>query len=93
MITSILIWIVLGLLAGSLARLIIPGDQNYSLPVTILLGIVGAVVGGWISRLIFKGDGGAGAGSISISSVIVAALGAILVVWIYGLVMRASRKV
>ncbi len=45
---SILGWIILGLLAGWLARIIMPGRQSGGLIVTTIIGIVGAAIGGWI---------------------------------------------
>ncbi|RFA17055.1 transglycosylase [Subtercola boreus] len=48
--------IVVGLIAGALARLIIPGKQNLSIPLTILLGIIGSFVGGFLGFLIFQHD-------------------------------------
>ena len=47
---GILSWIVLGLVAGALAKLIMPGNDPGGIIVTMLLGIVGAVVGGWLGR-------------------------------------------
>ena len=43
-------WIILGLVAGLLARIIVPGCQKGGWVLTLALGIVGAVVGGWIAR-------------------------------------------
>jgi uncharacterized membrane protein YeaQ/YmgE (transglycosylase-associated protein family) len=48
--------IVIGIIAGALARLIVPGRQNISIPMTILLGIVGSFVGGFLGFLIFQHD-------------------------------------
>ena len=45
---GILSWIVLGLIAGVLAKLLLPGDDPGGLIITVLLGIGGAFVGGWI---------------------------------------------
>lgn len=45
---GILSWIVLGLIAGVLAKFLLPGDDPGGLIITILLGIAGAFVGGWI---------------------------------------------
>ncbi len=91
MITSLIAWIVLGALAGFLARAIMPGAQNYSLVVTIVLGIVGALVGGFLANVLGLGDAGATDGAINLWSILTAALGAILVVFIYGKVAGASR--
>jgi uncharacterized membrane protein YeaQ/YmgE (transglycosylase-associated protein family) len=51
-----LAWIIVGLVAGGLARLIIPGRQPMGLFMTMLLGLIGSVVGGFVSSLIFGYD-------------------------------------
>lgn len=48
--------IVVGLIAGALARLIVPGKQDMSIPMTILLGVIGSFVGGFLGYLIFHKD-------------------------------------
>ena len=48
--------IVIGLIAGALARLVVPGRQNMSIPMTIVLGIVGSFVGGFLGYLLFRKD-------------------------------------
>lgn len=45
-------WIILGLLAGAIAKLIMPGDDKGGCFMTMLLGIVGAIVGGWIGTML-----------------------------------------
>ncbi|MEO5833867.1 MAG: GlsB/YeaQ/YmgE family stress response membrane protein [Nakamurella sp.] len=52
--------IVIGLIAGALARLVVPGKQDISIPMTILLGIIGSFVGGFLGYLIFHKDGSDG---------------------------------
>jgi uncharacterized membrane protein YeaQ/YmgE (transglycosylase-associated protein family) len=52
---GILGWIVLGLVVGALAKLIMPGRDPGGFIVTILIGIVGAIVGGFIGKAIFGG--------------------------------------
>lgn len=47
---GILGWIVFGLIVGALAKLVMPGRDGGGIIVTMLLGIVGAVVGGWVGR-------------------------------------------
>lgn len=49
---SLLVWLVLGFLAGYLAKLIMPGSDGGGVIMTIILGIVGAVVGGFIGTLV-----------------------------------------
>ena len=46
-------WIVLGLIAGAIAKALKPGDQGGGLIATMLLGVVGAVLGGWLGSMIF----------------------------------------
>ena len=60
MILFILGLIVTGLILGALARLLVPGRDAMSLPATILLGIVGSIVGGLIGRAIFDNNEGGG---------------------------------
>lgn len=79
---SILAWIVVGLIAGALAKLIMPGDDPGGIIVTILIGIVGAFVGGFVVNLL----GGAGVSGFNIWSILVATLGAIILLAIYRLV-------
>jgi len=57
MITALIFWIVVGLIAGALAKLIMPGDDPGGIIVTILLGIAGAVIGGFLLRLVGLGEG------------------------------------
>ena len=56
MIGLILSLIVIGLIAGALARLIVPGKQEMSIPMTILIGIIGSFVGGFIGYLLVHED-------------------------------------
>ncbi len=79
---GILAWIVVGLIAGALAKLIMPGDDPGGIIVTIIIGIVGAFVGGFVVQLF----GGAGLTGFSIWSIIVATLGAIILLAIYRLI-------
>ncbi|WP_165064764.1 GlsB/YeaQ/YmgE family stress response membrane protein [Marisediminicola senii] len=82
-------WIVLGLIAGAIAKAILPGRQGGGLIITLILGVVGALLGGFIGSAIF----GIGLEEFwSIQTWIVAILGAILVLVIYGFVTGRSRK-
>jgi uncharacterized membrane protein YeaQ/YmgE (transglycosylase-associated protein family) len=79
---GILVWIVLGLVAGILAKFIMPGEQGGGL---ILLGIVGALVGGFLGTSVF------GFGEVSgfdLRSIGIAVVGALAVLFLYGLVAR-----
>ncbi|MFV9998340.1 MAG: GlsB/YeaQ/YmgE family stress response membrane protein [Arsenophonus endosymbiont of Dermacentor nuttalli] len=81
---GILSWVIFGLIAGIIAKWVIPGAYNMGIIMTIILGIVGAVVGGYISTFFGKGkvDG------FNLSSFIVAVIGAIVVLFIAGMVGR-----
>lgn len=81
---GILTWIVLGLIAGALAKFIMPGRDPGGIIVTILLGIVGAVVGGFLSTLIGFGD----VSGLNIGSIVIAVIGAIVLLALY----RAFRR-
>jgi uncharacterized membrane protein YeaQ/YmgE (transglycosylase-associated protein family) len=74
--------IIVGLIAGALARLIVPGKQDLSIPATILTGIVGSFVGGFLGYLLFHKD--AQNGFLQPSGLIGSVIGAIIVllVWI-----------
>ena len=71
--------IIVGLIAGAVARLVVPGRQNLSIPMTILLGIVGSFVGGFLSSLIFD----RGQGFLHPAGIIGSIIGAIIVLLIY----------
>jgi uncharacterized membrane protein YeaQ/YmgE (transglycosylase-associated protein family) len=51
--------VLMGLIVGALARLLVPGRDRMSVPATILLGIVGSILGGVLARYVFDADGGA----------------------------------
>ncbi|MCW2529045.1 MAG: GlsB/YeaQ/YmgE family stress response rane protein [Pseudonocardiales bacterium] len=57
MIGFIISLLVVGLIAGAIARLLVPGKQDLSIPLTIAIGIVGSFVGGFLGYLIFHKDG------------------------------------
>ena len=84
---GILTWIIIGLVAGLLGKLIMPGDDPGGIIVTILLGIVGAFVGGFVVNLF----GGAGVTGFKIWSVLVATLGAIILLAIYRALVGGRR--
>lgn len=87
---NILAWLVLGLIAGALAKLIYPGHQGGGIIATIGLGILGAIVGGFLGNLILGTGAGAMAGTLSIPSIIFAVIGAIILIFIWGLITRRA---
>jgi uncharacterized membrane protein YeaQ/YmgE (transglycosylase-associated protein family) len=50
---SIIAWLVLGLLAGAIAKALLPGDDPGGIIVTMIIGVVGALLGGFIGRALF----------------------------------------
>ena len=79
---SILVWIILGLLAGGIAKLLMPGKDPGGCVITILLGIAGALVAGFLGKAVGWYDQNEGAGFIA------AIVGAFLILLIYRLVLR-----
>lgn len=77
---GIFAWIILGLIAGILAKWIMPGRDPGGFIVTILIGIAGAFVGGFLGNLV--GIGGH-VTEISIGSIITAVVGALVLLFIY----------
>ncbi len=75
---SIIAWIILGLIAGFIASKIV-NKTGEGMILDIVLGVVGAVVGGFI----FSSFGYSGVTGLNIYSMIVAVIGAIVVLWIY----------
>jgi uncharacterized membrane protein YeaQ/YmgE (transglycosylase-associated protein family) len=80
---NILAWIILGLLAGAIAKAIYPGRQGGGILGTLILGIVGAFVGGTIATLLETGTLAFTATSLSLTGVFLAVLGAIIALFIY----------
>jgi len=80
--------IIVGLIAGALARLLVPGRQNLSILMTIVLGIIGSFVGGFLGQLIFGRD--SGGGFLQPAGLIGSVIGAVIVLLIWTRV--ASRR-
>lgn len=80
---SILGWIVLGLVAGALARLLVPGRDPIGFIGTILLGIVGSLVGGFLADLVFDDEAVGLFGSV---------VGAVLVLLLYNALVRNRSR-
>jgi uncharacterized membrane protein YeaQ/YmgE (transglycosylase-associated protein family) len=83
---GIISWIFLGLIAGALAKFILPGKDPGGFFVTILIGIVGGILGGFLGTFIGLGK----IESFDIGGIIIATIGAILLLIIYRIV-RKSR--
>jgi len=73
--------IVIGLIAGAVARLLVPGKQDMSIPMTVLIGMIGSFVGGFFGYLIFHKDGQDG--FFQTSGIIGSIIGAVIVLLIW----------
>ena len=76
---GIISWILLGLIAGALAKWIMPGKDPGGIIVTMLIGIAGAIVGGWVGSVIGFGS----VSGLNIGSIATAVGGAIILLAIY----------
>lgn len=85
---GILTWIVVGLLAGALAKLTMPGDDPGGIIATTLLGIAGALLGGFLGSLLGVG----GVSGFDFTTLFTAVLGALLLLWVYRLASRRRHQ-
>lgn len=85
---GILAWIVFGLIAGALAKLISPGPDPGGIIVTILIGVLGAVVGGFLGSMLL----GVEVTGFNLSSFLIAIAGALLLLAIYRMSTRPARS-
>jgi len=88
---NIIAWVVLGLLAGAIAKAIYPGTQGGGILSTMILGIIGAFVGGSLFTLFSTGTLALTAPGLSIPGIFVAVLGAIVAIFLWGLITRNSN--
>jgi uncharacterized membrane protein YeaQ/YmgE (transglycosylase-associated protein family) len=82
---GILAWIIFGLIAGALAKFIMPGDDPGGFIVTTIIGIVGAVIGGFIAVQLGYGD----VTGFDVRSFVIAIVGALILLFGYRLLKRA----
>jgi uncharacterized membrane protein YeaQ/YmgE (transglycosylase-associated protein family) len=92
---GILAWIIFGLIAGLIAKALMPGKDPGGCIVTTLLGIVGAVIGGFIGRTVFHyGRATDSMGDVSkpgfLMSLVLAVIGAIILLAVYRLIARRN---
>ena len=81
-------FLLLGLIAGAIAKAILPGRQGGGWLLTLVLGVVGAILGGWIGSLVFGGGLGE---FFDLRTWLLSILGAVIVLLIFGAVTRRSR--
>ena len=87
---SFLAFIIIGFLAGLIARAIMPGNQSMGLLATTILGMVGSVVGGLIGGLFYRGVG-TPYGTLHTSSLLLSVVGALIVMFVLGYSGRGRR--
>ena len=83
---SFISWLIVGLIAGALARLLMPGRDPMGIIMTIILGIVGSFVGGLVSWAIWGSDNG----RFQPAGLLLSILGAIVVLWIWRMMRSRS---
>ena len=87
---SIVAWIVLGLIAGVIAKSLLGGRAKHGIIVTIVIGIAGALIGGWAASNVF-GIAVTG-GFFDLSTWLIAILGSVVLLLIYYAVTSGSRR-
>jgi uncharacterized membrane protein YeaQ/YmgE (transglycosylase-associated protein family) len=75
---SIISWLIVGLIAGFLAKYVVPGEGPGGILGDIIIGIIGAFIGGWV----FNAFGHSGATGLNVWSIIVAFVGAVILLFI-----------
>jgi uncharacterized membrane protein YeaQ/YmgE (transglycosylase-associated protein family) len=85
---SFLAFLLLGLIAGAIAKLILPGKQGGGWFITLLLGVVGALLGGWLGSVLFNIEMGS---FFDWRSWLLAIAGSIVVLLIYGLIVGRRK--
>jgi uncharacterized membrane protein YeaQ/YmgE (transglycosylase-associated protein family) len=87
---NLLAWIVLGFLAGAIAKVIYPGRQGGGFLATVLLGIIGAFIGGSLGTFLSTGTLAVAAPTLSIPGIAIAVLGAIIAIFLWNSMNRRS---
>lgn len=87
---NLIAWVVLGLLAGAIAKAIVPGTQGGGWLSTLVLGVIGAFIGGSLFTFFQTGSLALTAPGLSIPGVFVAVIGAIIAIYLYGLISRSN---
>jgi|SwirhisoilCB2_FD_contig_91_478109_length_506_multi_5_in_0_out_0_1 uncharacterized membrane protein YeaQ/YmgE (transglycosylase-associated protein family) len=86
---AIIGWVIFGLIAGAIAKMLMPGKDPGGWIITIVLGIAGAVLGGWIGRALW---GSSGVNDWSLGSFALAIVGAIILLGIYRVIVGRRRS-
>ncbi|MBH8574909.1 GlsB/YeaQ/YmgE family stress response membrane protein [Nostocaceae cyanobacterium CENA369] len=88
---NIIAWVILGLLAGAIAKAIYPGYQGGGILSTMVLGIVGAFIGGSLYSLLQTGTLQLTAAGLTLPGLFIAVIGAIIAIYLWGLLRRSSN--
>ena len=86
---GILAWILIGLVAGVLAKIAMPGPDPGGVLLTIVIGIVGAVIGGFVMENFL---GGPGVSGVNLASILVATLGSVILLVVYRAITRRTAQ-
>jgi len=86
---GILAWILVGLVAGVLAKIAMPGPDPGGVILTIAVGIVGAVIGGFVMENLL---GGTGVSGVNLASILVATLGSVILLVVYRAITRRTAQ-
>ncbi len=87
---NIIAWLILGVIAGAIAKAVYPGSQGGGFLATTLLGIIGAFIGGSLYIFLNTGALQLTAAGLSIGGIVVAVLGAMVAIFLWGLLNRSS---
>ena len=82
---SIIAWLVVGAIAGWIAGMLVPGDEGYGVIGTIIAGIVGALLGGFLLGIVTGEEWTTG---INIPTILAAIVGAVIVVVVWGMIAK-----
>ena len=87
---GILGWIVLGIIAGAIAKAVLPGDDPGGIIVTMIIGIVGAILGGFLAQVLFGQD--TMDEFFDVSTWLTAIVGSIILLLLYRMVVGRGRR-
>ncbi|MFF6788488.1 putative membrane protein YeaQ/YmgE (transglycosylase-associated protein family) [Streptomyces filamentosus] len=87
---GIIAWIIIGLLAGAIAKALMPGRDPGGIIITMLIGVAGGLLGGWLGKVIFGVD--AIDGFFDLSTWIAAVIGSVVLLALYRLVAGGRRR-
>lgn len=86
---SFLGFLLLGLITGAIAKLILPGRQGGGWITTLILGVIGAILGGWLGGLVFQIDY---TGFFNVQSWMIAIVGSVIVLLLWGLLTQRTPQ-